>query len=204
MSLRFLLSPRRFEPREDDPESLGSVVFERTKLQGEANKQKAVLTGEFEMMSASLALVSVGYRGLALEGTEGWFAEREGRYRHNAGKVQDQVGGLGGVYVSGWVKRGPNGIIGSNISDARETVKSVVHDLQCVAPKSTTDGADVSLSELFQEREVKWVDWNGYRMLEKKEHGIRRHEAQPREKITSISEMLSASGVTNEATSKLE
>uniref|UniRef100_A0A7S1UXK5 Uncharacterized protein n=1 Tax=Grammatophora oceanica TaxID=210454 RepID=A0A7S1UXK5_9STRA len=156
------------------------------------------------MMSASLALVSVGYRGLALEGTERWFAEREGRYNHNAGKVEDPVGGLGGVYVSGWVKRGPNGIIGSNISDARETVKTVVHDLQHVAPKSTYGGVDGSLSDLFQEREVKWVDWRAYRRLEEKEHGNRRHDSQPREKITSISEMLLAGGVINEATGKFE
>lgn len=197
MSLRFLLSPRGFEPHEDDPEMLGSVVFERTKLQGEENKQRAVPTGEVETMSASLALVSVGYRGLALEGTEGWFAEKEGRYIHTAGKVQDLVGGLGGLYVSGWVKRGPNGIIGSNISDARETVKTVVHDLQHQAPQSAVDGSGVSFSELLEEREVKWVDWKGYRRLEEKEHSMRRHDRQPREKITSIGEMLLAAGVSN-------
>ncbi len=35
-----------------------------------------------------------------------------------------------GLYVSGWLKRGPSGIIGTNIADARETAKAVVQDVQ--------------------------------------------------------------------------
>ena len=35
---------------------------------------------------------------------------------------------VGGLYCSGWLKRGPSGIIGSNIADARETVGALLHD----------------------------------------------------------------------------
>jgi hypothetical protein len=35
-----------------------------------------------------------------------------------------------GLYVAGWLKRGPSGIIATNIMDARETVKSIVHDIK--------------------------------------------------------------------------
>lgn len=33
-----------------------------------------------------------------------------------------------GLYVSGWLKRGPTGIIGTNIPDARETVAAILED----------------------------------------------------------------------------
>jgi adrenodoxin-NADP+ reductase len=33
-----------------------------------------------------------------------------------------------GLYVTGWLKRGPSGIIGTNITDAKETVKSILED----------------------------------------------------------------------------
>lgn len=35
-----------------------------------------------------------------------------------------------GLYVSGWLRRGPSGIIATNITDARDTVKSVVQDVK--------------------------------------------------------------------------
>jgi ferredoxin--NADP+ reductase len=34
-----------------------------------------------------------------------------------------------GIYVAGWIKRGPTGVIGTNKSDATETVRSLLSDL---------------------------------------------------------------------------
>jgi len=33
------------------------------------------------------------------------------------------------LYVTGWLKRGPSGIIGTNIADAKETVGNILYDL---------------------------------------------------------------------------
>jgi hypothetical protein len=52
--LRFLLNPMRYEPQEDDPTSLGSVVCERTFLEGKPDEQKAVGTGTYETLAAQL------------------------------------------------------------------------------------------------------------------------------------------------------
>ena len=38
-----------------------------------------------------------------------------------------------GLYCSGWVKRGPSGIIGTNIPDSRETVASLIKDARVSA-----------------------------------------------------------------------
>lgn len=54
IAIRFLLNPTRFEPRQDDPNSLGAVVCERTRLEGEPGKQVAVGTGSFETLNANL------------------------------------------------------------------------------------------------------------------------------------------------------
>ena len=52
--LRFLLNPIRFDPDPDDDRRLGSVVCERTQLQGEPGSQKAIGTGELESIPAHL------------------------------------------------------------------------------------------------------------------------------------------------------
>lgn len=54
MELRFLLNPVEFLPSESDPSSLGAVVCERTRLEGDAGKQVAVGTGQLETIPAQL------------------------------------------------------------------------------------------------------------------------------------------------------
>lgn len=92
--------------------------------------------------------------------------------------------GLGGLYTSGWLKRGPSGIIGSNIADAKDTVASIVHDAVSLSPKSEER---VRLLALLKERGVRVVDWNAYKRIDRKEQSeeLKRHLQQPREKITT-------------------
>lgn len=35
-----------------------------------------------------------------------------------------------GMYCSGWARRGPSGIIGTNISDAKAVVAAIVEDVR--------------------------------------------------------------------------
>ena len=57
-----------------------------------------------------------------------------GVLRNHHGRVDEATestgGSLGGLYAAGWIKRGPCGIIGTNISDAKDTVATIVHDLK--------------------------------------------------------------------------
>ena len=68
--------------------------------------------------------------------------------------LQDDSGGDGssfsssvvpGLYVSGWLKRGPTGIIGSNIADAKETTAAILEDLKS-SGDATDRGEDPTLS----------------------------------------------------------
>jgi NADPH-dependent glutamate synthase beta subunit-like oxidoreductase len=109
------------------------------------------------------------------------------------GKVDDSKDGLGGLYVSGWLKRGPSGIIGTNIADAKDTVASITKDLEGQTIKSH----DTSLHYLLKERGVKVVDWSAYERIDATEtdEARKRSREQPREKLTSIDEMLRAASL---------
>ena len=70
----------------------------------------------------------VGYQSVPLAGVP--FDERTSTVPNAAGRVIGPDGQpLPGEYVAGWLKRGPTGVIGTNKSDAAETVRSLLADL---------------------------------------------------------------------------
>ena len=89
---------------------------------------RAGATGGSETLDAGLVLTSVGYRGVAVPGLP--FDERAGVVPNDAGRVVESVTGapVPGSYVTGWIKRGPTGFIGTNKSCAQETVRQLVDD----------------------------------------------------------------------------
>ena len=192
------MNPVRLETNVTDATSLLQLVFERNTLTGEAGKQRAIGTGDFEAIPACLVLVSIGYKGVPITGTEQWFDVDSGTIRNDRGRVEIGTKQLGGLYTSGWIKRGPNGIIGTNIADAKETVATILADLE-KKPEMTGmgDGMEgiTDVRELLQHRGVHVVDWNGYRRIELKEHLTRRSEYQPREKIVKLEEQLAVASL---------
>ncbi|MBF6338421.1 FAD-dependent oxidoreductase [Nocardia abscessus] len=90
---------------------------------------RAVPTGETERLEAGLVLTSVGYRGVALPGLP--FDEQAAVIPNVDGRVVlERAGGpvVTGTYVTGWIKRGPTGFIGTNKSCAQETVRQLAAD----------------------------------------------------------------------------
>jgi len=189
INLRFLLSPIEFLPKTSDRVSyVGSVVFERTRLEGKPGEQSAKGIGSKEELVADLVLTSIGYRGKPIRGLEKFFDNQNGIVRNENGKVSE------GVYVSGWLKRGPSGIIGTNIGDARETVATISHDHEMGTLRSNKDinGAYKHILNLLDERKIGRVDWNAFMTIDKVEKDSERLRVkeQVREKITSKSDML--------------
>jgi NADPH-dependent glutamate synthase beta subunit-like oxidoreductase len=83
---------------------------------------------------------------VAIPGTEPWFDESRGILTNTHGLVDAAMDELAGLYVSGWLKRGSTGIIGTNIADAEDTVASIVHDNQLPAspkPQSSSSVQDL-------------------------------------------------------------
>ncbi|MCD0448889.1 4Fe-4S binding protein [Actinocorallia sp. API 0066] len=81
-----------------------------------------------ELLEAGLVLSSIGYRGRPVPDLP--FDEATCTVPHENGRVR----GTDRTYVTGWIKRGPNGFIGSNKTCARETVRTLVADFNTRVP----------------------------------------------------------------------
>jgi ferredoxin--NADP+ reductase len=99
---------------------------------------------------------------------------------------------LPGLYTAGWIKRGPTGVIGTNKSDAQETVKGMMQDLQqggvLSPPYALAAAADKRLRE-HQPLCVSYADWQQLNAME-----VARGKAigRPRLKFTRVEDMLAA------------
>jgi ferredoxin--NADP+ reductase len=121
LTIRFWLRPVRIE----GDTAVTGLTLERTRLD---ESGRVVGTGELETLPAQLVLRSVGYQSVPLPGVP--FDERNYVLPNAAGRVLGPDGApLPGEYVAGWLKRGPTGVIGTNKSDAAETVRSLLADL---------------------------------------------------------------------------
>jgi len=195
------MNPIRLESNDQSSDRIGRVVCERTKLDGKQFQQKPVGTNETETMPADLVLVSIGYKGMPLEGMEELqlFDSQKGVVANDHGKVV----GENNLFVAGWIKRGPLGIVGTNIMDAKDTVGSVMKfidaDSTQQVDKRTVDGSKLmegraGLTEYLQRQDVEVINWDQFLKIEAAEadRSRLRSDVQPREKILSVKEMLNA------------
>jgi ferredoxin/flavodoxin---NADP+ reductase len=121
LTIRFWLRPVEIT----GDERVTGLVLERTRLDENGAFQG---TGELETLEAQMVLRSVGYQSVPLDGVP--FDERAAVVPNTAGRVLGPDGTpQPGEYVAGWLKRGPTGVIGTNKSDAAETVRSLLADL---------------------------------------------------------------------------
>jgi len=143
---------------------------------------RAVPTEERETLSCGLVFRSVGYRGVALPGVP--FEERSGVIPNEGGRVAP------GVYVAGWIKRGPTGVIGTNKKDATETIERLLADLRD-APRKGTTAEDVDA--LLDERGVRRVVYAGWLAIDEVERSAGEPLGRPRVKLCTWDELLAAS-----------
>jgi ferredoxin--NADP+ reductase len=119
--IRFWLRPTELH----GPSQVSGLTVERTRLD---ENGKFVGTGSYETLDAQLVLRSVGYQSVPLVGVP--FDDRSSTVPNTGGRVTGPDGAaLPGEYVAGWLKRGPSGVIGTNKSDAAETVRALLADL---------------------------------------------------------------------------
>jgi ferredoxin--NADP+ reductase len=94
------------------------------------------------------------------------------------------------VYVVGWIKRGPTGVIGSNKSDSQETVDTLVGDL--AGAQLADFGADHAdqLARWLVERQPKVVTDDHWKLIDEYERTTGEPHGRPRVKLTSVAELL--------------
>ncbi|MFV8053114.1 FAD-dependent oxidoreductase [Mycobacterium sp. 48b] len=136
-----------------------------------------------EMIETSLILRSIGYRGLPVSGLP--YDEDSGTVPNDSGRV------VPGTYVTGWIKRGPRGVIGTNRLCAEQTVAQLWADFDAGLLTRDIEGRE-SFDALLAGRGAEPVGWPGWRAIDaaERDRGVR--AARPRVKFVSIEEMLSA------------
>jgi ferredoxin/flavodoxin---NADP+ reductase len=121
LAVRFWLRPVEIQ----GDHRVQRLVLERTRLD---ESGAFTGTGELETLDVSMVLRSVGYQSVPLPGVP--FDERAAVVPNVEGRVIGADGApLPGEYVAGWLKRGPTGVIGTNKSDAAQTVRSLLADM---------------------------------------------------------------------------
>ncbi|WP_376771573.1 FAD-dependent oxidoreductase [Actinomadura alba] len=128
--------------------------LERTRLTEEG---RVTGTGEYETLPVGMVLRSVGYQSVPLDGVP--FDQRSHVVPNEEGRI---LGADGRVvpreYVAGWIKRGPTGVVGTNKSDAAETVRALLADLGDL----THDRPQQRIESLLEARgvpAVTYADW---------------------------------------------
>jgi ferredoxin--NADP+ reductase len=166
-----------------------AVRIEKNRLEPtESDYINAVGTGEFDILPAGLVLRAVGYRGVPLPGVP--YNERRGIIPNTEGRVMDPESGehVDGLYVVGWAKRGPTGVIGTNKPDATETVDCMVADLDAVQPAPEPDPECVN--RLLEAREVRYVSMEDWQVVDASEIADGKTRNKPRVKVTTVAAML--------------
>ncbi len=154
------------------------LLVERTTLD---DQMRSHGTGEIYALECSAVISCIGYQTPPIEGVP--FEHGRGRFASDEGRI------LPGLYCVGWARRGPSGTIGTNRPDGYAIADLIVQDIGEGAGKAGRSGLD----EILSRRAVDVVTFNDWKKIEQAELQRARAGA-PREKFTSIAEMIAAAG----------
>ena len=160
MTFQFLATPVEIKGKDRVEE----VVFKRTG------------TEETFSIKCGLVITAIGYEAASLEG----IPYAKGKVVNTDGRVQENV------YVVGWAKRGPSGVIGTNKSDAAEVMKLLVEDLK--APKN---GGDI-LQIISHNKVVTQMHWQA---INEAEIAAGEPVGKPRRKAVARETLLKFAGL---------
>lgn len=164
-----------------------AIRWERTEPDGIGGARG---TGEFREQAVQAVYRAVGYFGSPLAGVP--FDELRGVIPNHEGQVLADDGALlPGVYATGWIKRGPVGLIGHTKSDAMETVEHVLNDAGLWWSPAHPD--ERSVDELLESRGVRFTTVEGWHRLDQHEQALGAPAGRTRIKVVPRDEMLAAS-----------
>ncbi|EWM13026.1 ferredoxin-NADP+ reductase [Kutzneria sp. 744] len=160
---------------------------ERTELTGDGT---VCGTGVFQDWDVQAVYRAVGYLSSHLADLP--LDHVTGTIPHNEGRILDLDGDLVlGAYVSGWIKRGPIGLIGHTKGCSSETVAALLADAPSLSPAARPE-PDAVVTYL-NERGIEFTTWQGWRNLDAYERALGEPHGRERIKVVSRSEMLAAS-----------
>lgn len=188
LNIRFMVSPTEIIT-DSNNRVAGIRIVKNESFLGSDGSVRVRATQQEEILPVQMVFRSVGYRGVPLP--EVPFDASTGVIPNVSGRVIDDQGQpVTGLYVVGWIKRGPSGVIGSNKTDAKETVTGMIEDAaagRCFQPQHP----DIeSARTLVASRQARLVDFNHWRELDDVEVRNGVAAERPRIKFTSVEDML--------------
>ena len=127
-------------------------------------------------IKCGLVITAIGYQAQGIDGVpyeNGKVANIDGRVKEN-------------LYVVGWAKRGPSGVIGTNKSDAAAVIELLVSDL--TAPKNTGDIAELLTHQIV-------VTQEHWQRINEAEIAAGEPKGKPRVKSVEWSQLLNHAGL---------
>ncbi|XP_072098825.1 NADPH:adrenodoxin oxidoreductase, mitochondrial isoform X1 [Mobula birostris] len=184
-SLRFQRSPLEIIPS-NDGERVGGIRLSVTKLKGSAESAVAIQTEDVEDLECGLVLSSIGYKSHPIDPSVP-FDQQQGVIPNKLGRVLHAPG----MYCSGWVKRGPAGVIATTMNDSFETAESVLEDVQSgILDVSALKGGYKVIEALLKQRGICPVSFSGWEKIDSSEVTKGEKVGKPREKLLTVKEML--------------
>ena len=178
ITLRFLRSPVAIIG-EDRAEAV--VVAVNELVRREDGTVGVGPTGRTEVLPAGLVLSSIGYRGRPLAGLP--FDDGRGLVANDGGRVA----GHEREYVTGWIKRGPSGIIGTNKKCAHATVQRLLDDL---GERAAGGWSAHATAAWLQRRRPDLVTAAQWAAIDAHERALGAPAGRPRVKLTRFGELL--------------
>ncbi|MEZ4315921.1 MAG: FAD-dependent oxidoreductase [Myxococcota bacterium] len=178
MWLRFCVSPVALLG--DD--RVEAVKVEHNRIVERDGRLSCEGTGVFEEIPAGIVLAAVGYRSVPIPGVP--FDVRRGLIPNEAGQVVDGDVPVEDLFVVGWAKRGPSGLIGTNRLDSTATVTTMMR----TPVMNPAQGPDPEA--WLRERVPQLVTWAEWEQLDAHETQRGTEKGKVRDKFASVTEML--------------
>ncbi|XP_018883172.1 NADPH:adrenodoxin oxidoreductase, mitochondrial isoform X3 [Gorilla gorilla gorilla] len=182
--LRFFRSPQQVLPSPDGRRAAG-VRLAVTRLEGVDEATRAVPTGDMEDLPCGLVLSSIGYKSRPVDPSVP-FDSKLGVIPNVEGRVMD----VPGLYCSGWVKRGPTGVIATTMTDSFLTGQMLLQDLKAGLLPSGPRPGYAAIQALLSSRGVRPVSFSEWEKLDAEEVARGQGTGKPREKLVDPQEML--------------
>ncbi|MEJ6020279.1 FAD-dependent oxidoreductase [Corynebacterium sp. H113] len=178
---------------EVDPETgqqrVAAIRTERTQFDGTGNVHG---TGEYTEWPVGAVYRAVGYQSDPVPGVP--FSNSTHTIPNGGGRVLDTDSTpIPGLYTTGWVRRGPVGLIGNTKGDANETVGNLLADWEAgTLPQPTHPDID-DVVKLLEERGIEYTTWEGWQRLDAAERAAGEAEGRERKKFVEWADMVAHS-----------
>ncbi|WP_342318542.1 FAD-dependent oxidoreductase [Corynebacterium mayonis] len=164
------------------------IRTERQQLDGEGGIRG---TGKFTDWPAQQVYHAIGYRSEPIEGVP--FDLERNVIPNDGGHVLDGAQLVDSLYVTGWIKRGPVGLIGNTKSDAKETIDMLFADAEAGKLSAPAVADPDEILNLLEKRGITYTTWDGWYRLDEIERALgEKCDLNPRErkKIVEWEEMV--------------